>query len=231
MAVEGAVIVLSILMAFSIDALWEGRGERQQERAILTSLEAEFSAALAVVESVVASHEAREASALGLLQLSKTPGADLPSSVEGQLAAAFLNQRTLNVPTGAVDSYLASGNPELIRNTRLRVLLASWSGLLEENLEDEVREQRLIEGELRPFLMSRTAVGRLYAAYGNGQIYGEFPDAGMDTAGLSTILADPAFQNLVTVRVAGVRVLQREVGVLLTSATEILGLVRAELAS
>jgi len=40
--VEGAVIVGSILLAFGIDAWWEGRSEAQAEQDILVSLEADF---------------------------------------------------------------------------------------------------------------------------------------------------------------------------------------------
>ncbi|MDH3424629.1 MAG: hypothetical protein OEN00_16655 [Gemmatimonadota bacterium] len=36
---EGAVIVLSILLAFGIDAWWEGRQERAEELAALSALD------------------------------------------------------------------------------------------------------------------------------------------------------------------------------------------------
>ncbi len=39
---EGAAIVVSILLAFAIDAAWQHRGEVAEEREILVGLEAEF---------------------------------------------------------------------------------------------------------------------------------------------------------------------------------------------
>ena len=42
--VEGAVIVASILLAFGIDAWWDARTERTQERALLTALAEDLAA-------------------------------------------------------------------------------------------------------------------------------------------------------------------------------------------
>lgn len=42
-AVEGVVIVGSILLAFAIDAWWDQLGQREDERVALTGLEADFS--------------------------------------------------------------------------------------------------------------------------------------------------------------------------------------------
>ena len=42
LAVEAAAIVVSILMAFSIDAWWDGRKDQLEEQEILVGLEVEF---------------------------------------------------------------------------------------------------------------------------------------------------------------------------------------------
>ncbi|VUX55771.1 conserved exported protein of unknown function, partial [uncultured Woeseiaceae bacterium] len=42
LSVEAAAIVASILLAFTIDAWWDDKKEREDERAILSSLLAEF---------------------------------------------------------------------------------------------------------------------------------------------------------------------------------------------
>ena len=44
--IDGAVIVVSILLAFSIDAWWNNRIEQQREREQLVSMRAEFQASL-----------------------------------------------------------------------------------------------------------------------------------------------------------------------------------------
>ena len=47
---EGFVIVASILLAFAIDAAWDERQERAQERRLLEALEGEFAAHPPVLE-------------------------------------------------------------------------------------------------------------------------------------------------------------------------------------
>ena len=163
-----------------------------------------------------------------MLESNRNRDSELPADVDTQLALVFLNQRTLDVPTGALNSYLASGDPELIRNLRLRALLASWPSLLEENAEEEVGALRLIQEELRPFLMSRMALGPIYAAH-PGRIYGAFPGEEVDTVAVRAALVDPDFLNLTTIRLRGLRVLRREIEALAESGAEVLTLLSGEL--
>ena len=54
---EGGAIVVSILLAFAIDAWWEARGERIDEQVIVSELSAEFSTAEAQIGELIADHE------------------------------------------------------------------------------------------------------------------------------------------------------------------------------
>ena len=228
MIVEGVVIVSSILLAFSIDALWEERNERQQEQAVLVNLQAEFAEGLQLFDSFIIQMDDRESFAISLLKVARDPGTRLPDNIATMLTQVFLNQRTLNAPTGALDSYLASGNSELIQNLRLRTLLASWSSLLDENTEEEIGTDKLIDEELRPFLMSRIELGPIYAAHPI-RMYGDFPDQELDTIAVREVLADPDFVNFVTIRLSKDRVTQRELRALQTSASEVLNLLGQEI--
>jgi hypothetical protein len=55
--VEGAVIVASILLAFGIEAWWNGAQERLEERQILSSLAEDFRTNKAEAESVTSTYE------------------------------------------------------------------------------------------------------------------------------------------------------------------------------
>jgi hypothetical protein len=55
---DAAIIVGSIPLAFAIDAGWDAYRERADEQAVLASLEDEFVANLALLQSVVRRHEA-----------------------------------------------------------------------------------------------------------------------------------------------------------------------------
>lgn len=54
---EGLVIVVSILLAFGIDAWWDDRGRAEEERTLITDLEVEFQANLQTLDSLVARHK------------------------------------------------------------------------------------------------------------------------------------------------------------------------------
>ena len=56
-SVEGVVIVLSILLAFGIDAWWDGVQERTAEQSVLRGLVIDFEANLEALKSTIATHE------------------------------------------------------------------------------------------------------------------------------------------------------------------------------
>ena len=57
MLVEALLIVVSILLAFGIDAWWEERRERIEEQEILLGLKQEFEQNQRAIENQVALHE------------------------------------------------------------------------------------------------------------------------------------------------------------------------------
>ena len=54
---EGGAIVVSILLAFWIDAWWDDRADEQQERALLNALLQDFQAARDEFEAISADHK------------------------------------------------------------------------------------------------------------------------------------------------------------------------------
>ena len=57
LSVEGVAIVTSILLAFAIDAWWDNRHERTEERRILESLKAEFLSNAELIPSYIEGHQ------------------------------------------------------------------------------------------------------------------------------------------------------------------------------
>jgi len=231
MLLDGAVIVASIILALAFDALWEVSFTEysgyQQEQAVLVNLEAEFSEGIEILDNFAESRAGRVAAAEELLAATQNPNAALPDDIAADLALVFVNYRTLNIPNGALNTYLSSGNPELISNIELRQLLASWPSLIDDNAEEEGAEIQLIRDELRPYLMQRIALGPILGAHPRGS-YGEFADTELDVETVRQLLLDPKFKNLVTMRLAYIRFTQREITALSTSAQQILDLLEQE---
>jgi len=149
LCVEAAAIIASILLAFAIDAWWDGRVEHSRSLAQLRTITTEF----VEVELELQNLEAR---LLGLRravsELLSHIGLDSQlQKMESLYALVDLSFRAgkIELPTGSLQALLASGELASVPNDDLKALLAAWpaqvsrlrnqSGLLEENRENIIR--------------------------------------------------------------------------------------------
>ena len=134
--VDVIAIVLSILLAFAIDAWWEERKERAEEREILASLFVEFEANRDEAGSVVAVHEIAVHSVATLMGLSDDEILALsPDEVE-QHMRFFANPRTFDAIRGSVDALTSSGKLGILRSRELREALTTFVNIIEDAAED-----------------------------------------------------------------------------------------------
>ncbi|NOR36292.1 MAG: hypothetical protein GQ577_06045 [Woeseiaceae bacterium] len=148
-SVEAAAIVASILLAFAIDAWWDGVQERAEEREILIALRAEFEAN----QKVLAQTAERHRRALNAMQ-------DIVSASRSDIAvhAASLGslfRRTLSTPhynpaTGALAATIGSGRLRLVRNVELKIRLAGWNSVISDLVLDEQTRRDSVTHALRP---------------------------------------------------------------------------------
>jgi hypothetical protein len=189
---EGFVVVISILIAFSLDAWWVRQGELRQESEIRSSLQAEFvtnrerlSGDMDYVRSYT------EASARVL--------AATESGIEGDEEATSLSVdlwntlswRTANLSTATLDAVVSAGRLELIRDDALRSALAGWRAQLEDMAEEEEFEWREVVERYRPHL------GRLIVI---PSLEGPTP-RGLDGEELERVLGDHEFRSYLSMRV------------------------------
>ena len=131
---EALVIVLSILLAFGIEAWWSARGERHAEVEALQGLRDDFVENLGRLASGKSEHvEIRDAS-VRLLAMTG-PDADPPVSdlVMDTLVMALIGGPKVFPVTATYDALIASGRIELLESPALRLELA-----------------RLVDGDRRP---------------------------------------------------------------------------------
>lgn len=148
---EGAVIVVSILLAFSIDAWWSNRIEQQREREQLVSMLTEFEASLSGLDEVLTSIQGHASDVESLIALLKAAG-DEPVMVPGPLLGSAITWRTSDVSTSTLDALMASGDLNLLRNVELRANLAGLPAFLLDVTEDEIIAQNFAETEMSIFL-------------------------------------------------------------------------------
>ena len=148
LAVEAVAIVVSILLAFSIDAWWDTQKDVAEEREILVGLEAEFVDLSARLVRLSKSN--RERTALIEEYLSDSAGEMSPDSIEQLFVYAFL----VNVldQGGALDALLASGRLEKFAARDIRVRLAKWPDWLEDMHTNDLSFRDYAFREILPFL-------------------------------------------------------------------------------
>lgn len=162
---EAVAIVVSILLAFAIDAWWDNRNDRHTEQVLLQRLKADFTEIQSAILMIEAEH--RETSAACIALMSIPDGSPIPptSEYDRMVALVFLTSRTFNPGTGAIAAFLNSEGAKLVDNKPLVDLLLSWSGLVEELQEEDVFLQQGLALRWIPFLKSRVGIGPYLAVY------------------------------------------------------------------
>lgn len=118
LALEGAVIVASILLAFGIDAWWNELQRSSDERESLALLSRDLNDSIEQLESFVQWSSESSRAALRAYAALAGPEPYDRTAVRGDLLK--VDRRTLRLPTAAYTDLLSSGNLRVIRSRDLR---------------------------------------------------------------------------------------------------------------
>ncbi len=145
--VEGVVIVGSILLAFGIEALWDGRQERAEERAILSGLHQDFLGNRERLDAVVEGHSASLQRFNHFRALSSDVLAGLPQDSLNAFLGTLYGSRTFDPFQGTLEATLSAGKLGILRDIDLRDALGEWirasADLLENGSELRAEAQRV----------------------------------------------------------------------------------------
>lgn len=138
------LIVVSILLAFAIDAWWDGRGLQRQEQDLLVGLQAEFQRNRELLAGNRAQHARHRDATVAFLARSTPAGDPRPEPIDDQVLIDLLSWATYDPLMGTLGSAVQSGQLGLISNQELRIELATWRDLVEDLNEAERVEQDLV---------------------------------------------------------------------------------------
>ena len=149
MLAEALAIVVSILLAFAIDAWWEGSLEHDRSLAQLKTIETEFVDVGIELQNLEAKLvDLREAVSSLLPHIAPDSQLQTLDSLYIFMDLSFRTSK-IELPTGSLQALLASGELASAPNDELKALLAAWpaqvsrlrnkSELLEENREDIIK--------------------------------------------------------------------------------------------
>ena len=133
---EGAAIVVSILLAFSIEAWWAERQERAEERGILESLYVEFEVNRDEAAFVISVHERAIQAVATLMELSQDEILALPVEAVGEMVDSLANPYTFDAVRGSIDALNSSGKLGILRDRELRETLTTFVNDLDDTVED-----------------------------------------------------------------------------------------------
>ena len=163
LAAEGFVVVVSILLAFAIDAWWDRYQEDRREDRQLAAMRVEFLASSVALDEVIDSIQEH---ADGVDELMSMLKSDKRETVEvpGRLLGYAIGWRTSDVSTSTLDTLIASGDLNQLENEELRRDLAGFPAFLLNLTEDELMAMEFAESIMAPFMARQ---GLAEVAYSN----------------------------------------------------------------
>jgi hypothetical protein len=136
--IEAILIVISILVAFAIDAWWQERNDRVEEHRVLSSLQAEFQANLVSIPVFIEAHRASARYTTDLIDALQNAGPDAIIEFGAAQTGNVISQGSSDPHSGALDAVLQSGEMRFIQNPQIRERLASWPQMVKDATENEV---------------------------------------------------------------------------------------------
>jgi hypothetical protein len=128
--------VVSILLAFAIQAWWEARQERAREQETLSGLATDFAFTLAQLHRLLVANEDRQALIMALEAMADSELEALPEDSVALYEAALLGFGTFDARDGTLESLVASGDLGIIRDPHLRQRLMEWQSVVGDISEE-----------------------------------------------------------------------------------------------
>jgi hypothetical protein len=169
---EIVLVVLGILIALSINNWNEQRKIRIAEQHILQNLRTELVLNIKNLETDISYHELAHACSFELLGLFGTDISSIPSTRLDTLLFNAETVYTFEVRNGYIKSLIASGNLDYLRNEKLKSMLTSFEGEVEDGLEEFDVVKSLIINRIWPAIDGKISSSNRILSDGE---YKDFP--------------------------------------------------------
>ena len=135
MAWEAAAVLAAIVIAFALDAWWDGHVERKAMLDALDAVAVEMEQNLTLLDSAVALNDRQIRTARELISQTAADVAALPES-EVYRFWGFPNHEILTLENGAITAFIEGGFLQAVEDDALRTEIASVATMQEELNEE-----------------------------------------------------------------------------------------------
>lgn len=160
---EALLIIFSILLAFAIQAWWEERKERLEERKLLVNLQTDFIKNKDLLDIAITRFEGTLSNAQAMMDYIHPGEPPQKETLADSILFKHLIWYTYDPIVGTLNSAIASGHISLIENEMLRAELAEWLDLVGDMKESEkidIDIMTRINEELFRYVPTRTVAFR-----------------------------------------------------------------------
>ena len=168
LSVEGAAIVISILLAFSIEAWWDDYQDRGEEQGILLGLKSEFEQNLAFIDTQLSYRNAVIDSILKIFDASVARTSIEPDILD-ELIGDVTWWENIEYSRGAIDGLLQSGGLSLIENEELRRVIASLPSRYDSTTKSGLNDRYTSVNVVIPFLNSHASLSQIANTMAKGR--------------------------------------------------------------
>lgn len=163
MLLEGVVVVVSILIAFGLDAWWEDRTKRADFLDDLINIQQELQSNLVTVDAAIGFQEGAVASIDVLLrEASRVPAGNNLTLSDTIVFAAFLSTPSYDPSTGAVDALIASGRLSDLDDPELKAILTDFRTAVLDIREDELAARSAAHDKILPLFWENADLGSAF---------------------------------------------------------------------
>lgn len=214
--------MVSILLAFWIDAWWGERQVRADEREAIAQLLDDFRTNAERLKTIRSVHEAALDAAYEILARAGMGGEPKSNATTAELVYISLRAWTYDPLLGGTNSLIHSGRLNILSDSSLRVALAGWPDIVEDLTGDEWTQNRTTFEQLGPYLISEDAIYDALGSAGRFQRFDAEP-----RSDLSRLLSDPVYLGMISWRVNNLENLLDEVDIVEASIHDILKMLEA----
>ena len=227
---EGVLIVVSILLAFGIEAWWAGYIERKDEVEALGYLREDFVETNQRMTSTSESHRRVFESSVRLLHMTgPTSLVRVNESTVDVLLMDLLEAPMIFPVTATLDALMGSGRLDIISSSELRRELAAWSAAMDSLLEIEREAKVQMDQRFLPLIWDHVPVVTLdLVAF--PEIYSDVVTPSRFSRRYDELFAERRFENAVEERMNSSRRAAERMGVAQEKVAKILALLDRELA-